>query len=94
MDRQLFATGQIVGVAHGSLSGPRTADRYRIVRRYPAENQPAMYHIRSLTGGGQRMVPEDELSAVVPTAFDGAGRPGKVLQLFSEVVPFDRSVTT
>lgn len=92
MDRQLFATGQIVGVAPGSLSGPRTAGHYRVVRRYPVENRPAMYHVRSLADGDQRMVPEDELSATMPTA--QVSGLGKVLRLFPEVVPFTRGVTT
>ena len=69
MNRQLFATGQIVCVAHGSLSGPSTARRYRIVRRYPVEGLPPVYHIRSVGSREQRMVAEGELSVVVPNAF-------------------------
>jgi len=92
MDRQLFAPGQIVGITPGSLSGPRTADHYRVVRRYPVERRPGMYHIRSLADGSQRMVPEDELSAIMPTVQVSGS--GKVLRLFPEVVPFNRCVTT
>jgi hypothetical protein len=93
MDRQLFATGQIVTVAPRSLSGPRTADHFRVVRRYPMGGKPAMYHICSLAGRAQRMVPEDELSGVMPNAFDRATRPSKVLWLFPEVVRLDGGVT-
>ncbi len=92
MDRQLFAPGQVVGVAPGSLSGPRTADQFRIVRRYPVKRRPAMYHVRSLADATERMVPEDELSAALPRV--QVSGTGKVLRLFPEVVPFGRSVTT
>ncbi len=91
MDRQRFATGQIVGVAPGSLSGPRKADHYRVVRRHPTENRSATYYVRSLLDGSQRMAPEGELSAITPAAHQVAGL-GKVLRLFPEVVPFHQCV--
>ena len=94
MDTQLFAAGQIVGVAVGSLSGPRTVDRYKIVRRYAVENRPVMYHIRSLVGGGQRMVPEDELTAVIRQSSTRRESIQTGLQLFPKIAPFDRRVTT
>jgi hypothetical protein len=93
MDRQLFATGQVVAIAPGSLSGPSTGDRYKIVRRYPVENRRSMYHVRSLADGDQRMVPEDELAVVMPTAHDWA-MSRKVLRLFPEVIPFARGPGT
>ena len=40
------------------------------------------------------MVAEGELATIMPQTFDHANRPGKVFQLFSEVVPFDYRVTT
>ncbi len=93
MDRQLYAIGQIVGVTLRSLSGPRTQDHFRIVRRYMARNQGPMYHVRSIVDRSQRMVPEDELSIVMPNFFDRSNRPSKVLQLFPQIVRFDRAVT-
>ena len=94
MAKQLYAIGQSVSVAHRSLSGPKTAAHFKIVRRYSIENGPAMYHVRSLSGPSERMVPEGELSPAMPGMIDpGGDLPGKVLWLFPEVVPFDRTMT-
>ncbi len=92
MDRQLFAIGQIVTVGPLSLSGPRTVEHFRVVRRYPTGRLPALYHVRSLSGPGQRMVPEDELSGAVPNAFDRSTRPSKVRWLFPQVVRLDGGI--
>lgn len=89
MDRQLYAIGQIVSVALGSLSGPRTEGQFRIVRRYLMRHRAAMYHVRSVVDRGQRMVPEDELAAAMPNFIEGSGRTSKVLQLFPQVVRFE-----
>ena len=94
MDRQLYAIGQIVGVAPRSLSGPRTNDHFRIVRRYLVRDRGAMYHVRSVVDRSQRMVPEDELAIVMPDFFDRSNHPSNVLQLFPHVVRFDRPVTS
>jgi hypothetical protein len=59
-----FVADQIVTVATDSLSGPKSANEFRIVTRYPLNNRPAMYHVRCLVGRGQRMVPEGELAGV------------------------------
>lgn len=88
--RQLFATGQTVSIAPDSLSGPSTAERFRIVRRHLIENSRAMYHVRGLRDDSQRMVPEDELSAAMPHMFGRNGEPGKIVRLFPDVVRFDR----
>ena len=93
MDRQLYAIGQIVDVTLRSLSGPRTRDHFQIVRRYLTRNRAPMYHVRSIVDRSQRMVPEDELSIVMPNLFEGLNRSGKVLQLFPQVVRFDRAAT-
>jgi hypothetical protein len=92
--KQLYAIGQSVSVAHRSLSGPKTGAQFKIVQRYAIENGPAMYHVRSLSGSGERMVPEGELSPATPSVIDPVGDlPGKVLWLFPQVVPFDRNMT-
>ena len=91
MDRQLYSIGQIVSVALRSLSGPRTKDHFRIVRRYLVRNHVPMYHVRSLVDRSQRMVPEHELSIVLPSLFDHSG---KVVQLFPQVIRFDRAVAS
>ena len=93
VDRQLYAIGQIVSVTLRSLSGPRTNDHFRIVRRYLIGNRRAMYHVRSIVDRSQRMVPEDELSIVMPSLFERSALSGKVLQLFPQVVRFDRAAT-
>lgn len=88
MDRQLYANGQIVSVALDSRSGPPTEDKFRIVRRHLIRNRAPMYHIRSLVDHGERMVPESELSVVMPSLFSRPRGSGKILQLFPQVVPF------
>jgi hypothetical protein len=93
MNRQLYATGQAVSVALNSLSGPSTTDKFRIVRRYRIENRAPMYHIRSAVDDCQRMVPENELSPVMPNVFDRVNRPSNVSQLFPKVVRFGRGAT-
>jgi hypothetical protein len=49
--KQIFAAGQIVGATPGSLSGPNAWDRYTIMRRYPVNYLPYVYHIRSVSRG-------------------------------------------
>lgn len=90
MEGQLYAAGQIVGVTSCSLSGPRTGDRFRIVRGYLSENRKPMYHIRSVRGREQRFVPEDELSAT-SSVFDRVSHSTKILRLFPQVIRFDRA---
>jgi hypothetical protein len=93
VDRQLYAIGQIVSVTLRSLSGPRTRDHFQIVRRYMTRNREPMYHVRSIVDRSQRMVPEDELSIVMPNFLDRSNHPSNVLQLFPQVVRFDRAAT-
>jgi hypothetical protein len=88
-----FMSGQIVNVAAHSLSGPSSAGHFRVVECYPVRNGPAMYHVHSVAGRGQRMVPEDELSGVMPQVARAIRMQGKVVQLFPCIVPFGRGVT-
>jgi hypothetical protein len=93
VDKQLYAIGQIVGVAPRSLSGPRTRDHFQIVRRYLMRNRGPMYHVRSIVDCSQRMVPEDELAIVMPNFSDRSNHPSNVLQLFPQIVRFSRVAT-
>ena len=93
MEKRLYATGQIVGVAYRSLSGPRTEHHFRVVGCYLMRDRAPMYHVRSTVGRGQRMVPEDELSVIMPNVFDRAHAASKILHLFPQVVRFDRGAT-
>ena len=86
MDRQLYAPGQIVSVAPDSLSGPRTAGFFRVVRGYPVRGLARIYHVNSVRDRGQRMVPENELSAQM---VDNTAIPAKVICLFPETRPFN-----
>ncbi len=88
--RQLFATGQTVNVAPGSLTGPSSEGIFRVVRRYLIEKTGPMYHVSSLRDGGQRMVPESELSVAMPQIFAHTDGPGKIVRLFPNVVAFNR----
>ena len=92
MDRQLYAAGQNVQIVPESLSGPRTDERFEIVRRYLIDRQPPMYHVRGVVSRGGRMVPENELVPAMPTVIDQTGRPTNVLRLFPDVVHLDRRV--
>ena len=89
MDRQLYAIGQIVRVTAQSRSGPQTKDHFRIVRRYLIKSGHSMYHIRSIVDFAQRMVPEDELSVVMPNVSDRMSYSCKILQLFPQFVRLD-----
>ncbi len=67
MERQRYTAGQIVSVTPTSLSGPSTADKFRVVRRYPIPNLPDLYWLRSLADPSQRMVAAGELSSATPS---------------------------
>jgi hypothetical protein len=85
--RQLFTTGEVVNIARDSLSGPPTGREFRVVRRYPIAERPAMYHVSSRFDRDERMVPEGELSVAMPALFGHAdGRGGKIVRLFPDIV--------
>jgi hypothetical protein len=96
MDRQLFATGQIVRVAEDSLSGPSTADDFKIVRRYRVTDLPDLYRIQSMADPSERMVPVGELSATIPSLASHRYRPSNIVALFGSTAPepFHRTATT
>lgn len=62
----IYLAGQLVRVAGNSLSGPRTLDQFRIVRRYPVSGMPDLYRLKSIADPSERMVPVHELTMVLP----------------------------
>jgi hypothetical protein len=62
MTKRKYEAGSHVRVSETSLSGPATTGFFEVVSRYDTCGSGAIYRLRSINGGSERMVPEGEMA--------------------------------